>query len=1628
MLATAMGVNAQKAAPKAPAIPWGSDAKAELVITSDLTEQHSDGSWYLTKAAQQWITYESDQAPLVQQTNRANVWYDVWSDVDTMIVTGAEKNWGGYFTVTSRKGLLNGLIIVGKTRMPHFFVKDAEQIKLFFSGSAGTAGQPQIVVKDLTTGEIVKDETSDVQLTKSTWDTSVMLKAELDKSKSYEVIAKTGGSQGDLVLQALRIYGDPAPLTTEIVSGTELGSYINAYKAVNPDEQKFTLQPGGWYTIAEPIVANGSFQLVGGSIPATIDASELEGAFVEMSKTPAVEANSKGFIILSEPALFKNIEITGLATPLLSTNRQKYIFPAVEIENSNIGIAGGEQAVIDFFGGGTLGKLSINNSTIAATGKHTGYLFNEQAGQIAIQAGLPEQVFSITNSTLANISYDKQVINHRQRSQIWQTYNVKNSIIFDSGRKGAFLKGLNGGVLHTYPTWDIADNTFLWTEADGTVADVSATEETQDSQEPVKSIIAGVPSFANAAAGNYTVAESSKQAKFKIGDPRWLVPYATAAVSIEAAGDFVKQVNDALKESELPKSITVTFPAGSYETSGAIKTNAPINLVAANGAAVNLKATKGLTLGGAISISGINIDASALDAPFITLAANDYQLQENGFYALGNITIDNVTVTGLKQDLIYGNKVKNLIPTLKFSNSKVIAAAEKKTVFDFNGGGVVGTLDIVNSTIDANNGYIFSSQSGQRATEADLEQQTFSIQNSTIHKAASNSFQHRQNGQTWLRYVLKNSIISEPGRDNFVSDMNKGQQSANPVWEIDHNSFQKTVDGVLTDISDKQNTGDEAEPVQNSVVGVTDFADAAAGDFTVEAASVQALEKLGDPKFLVDYMPNVPFDYTAKVGTSQASWNGAGLCATQYAPAAVTTDGRTAQMVENYNGSTGEATGEYFTQTISALPNGKYTVTLYANAMSTGERDAAVKTDMADGATDVAYVYANDKKAYITAHVATATAENGEYTLDVKVTDGTLKLGLVKEKAGTNWHTINIKSLIYQMPMDQAYAEVIPEAKALAEKKMSNAAKKQLDAQIEAEQTVEGYSVLVAAVNAAKTSVASYEILAAGKIADNDLTNWTCTNGNTFHINTWSVEGNPGNDPTGMVTPFIENWVGQPGPLNVGEEVYTLAGLNPGEKIKVSALVRAYSEAGNEISGGSFFVGNEKVALTTGTAFEYGNNKGVYGTYTAEGEVDADGNFKFGVIHEAPTYNWVAIKNVTIEYNDPTQKVTTYDFAKAAAAGENPANKNGSAANGQAFYVWENEGKADSQRQDFKGYEWAEGSVLPEVCHVWRRSDRINGNIVEGGLNCPNDREMVIDGLNANATVQIFYSGADDAKIIYATGETSGAVATVAGAEAVSGVTEIASGAAVKLSEGTYFGFKVKKGMIISKVVITEQIVAAAAAGDVTYAVQVDEAHASADVVEVSSDDEVVATLTFGEAGGADFNAGVASGDVEGYVALTSGNGVNGNKAGGTWYTITPKYDGVVTAAVSLNSDKKFHIVEDGAQKSVFDNNTVASKYNGTVAFNVVGGKAYKIYCDGSKLGFYGFNYVYGPDVQAIEELSVAEQQAAKAAATRGTVTGIETVKQAVEDGAIYNLRGQRIAAPVKGQIYIQNGKKHIAK
>ncbi len=183
-------------------------------------------------------------------------------------------------------------------------------------------------------------------------------------------------------------------------------------------------------------------------------------------------------------------------------------------------------------------------------------------------------------------------------------------------------------------------------------------------------------------------------------------------------------------------------------------------------------------------------------------------------------------------------------------------------------------------------------------------------------------------------------------------------------------------------------------------------------------------------------------DETAKVATNgwkKFDGSNAGVCATQFAPAITTYDGRTAQLAEVFEGN-GDRTGTIIYQDITGLTNGQYKVGFYGNAFSTSGRDGFNCT-MEDGATDVAYVFANEKQSFIAAHIATATEQNEFNSFDVEVTDGTIKLGMGKAEgktASTNWHTMQIYQLTWFTTAKEVFAQdqeelkaVIAEAKAL---------------------------------------------------------------------------------------------------------------------------------------------------------------------------------------------------------------------------------------------------------------------------------------------------------------------------------------------------------------------------------------------------------------------------------------------------------------------------------------------------------------------------------------------------------------------------------------------------------------------
>lgn len=208
-------------------------------------------------------------------------------------------------------------------------------------------------------------------------------------------------------------------------------------------------------------------------------------------------------------------------------------------------------------------------------------------------------------------------------------------------------------------------------------------------------------------------------------------------------------------------------------------------------------------------------------------------------------------------------------------------------------------------------------------------------------------------------------------------------------------------------------------------------------------AAIEAYKKDGKAETLQDAMTQFKADnadqvadQTAKVATNgwkKFDGSNAGVCATQFAPAITTYDGRNAQLAESYEeGETAiNRTGTIIYQDITGLTNGKYKVGFYGNAFFTSGR--GFESPMEDGAEDVAYVFANEQKEFITARIATSTTENNFRQFDVEVTDGTIKLGMGKEKPGTNWHTMQIYQLTWFTTAKELFAAAQVELKASIE-------------------------------------------------------------------------------------------------------------------------------------------------------------------------------------------------------------------------------------------------------------------------------------------------------------------------------------------------------------------------------------------------------------------------------------------------------------------------------------------------------------------------------------------------------------------------------------------------------------------
>ncbi|MBO7140442.1 MAG: DUF5123 domain-containing protein [Prevotella sp.] len=329
-------------------------------------------------------------------------------------------------------------------------------------------------------------------------------------------------------------------------------------------------------------------------------------------------------------------------------------------------------------------------------------------------------------------------------------------------------------------------------------------------------------------------------------------------------------------KSNMPENITISPAEGDIaaaldEAKAKVAKVGNITINLTEGVTYTISAT--LEAPHSITINGNDaiIDASALEEPMVSMADVEAPTE----WTEATVRIAGIKVTGLKKAMFFST-CKNYLFTDFTVDGVNVELAANTPVFDFTKGSVTVNFNVTNSTFYApvaTESSFYTSQQGQKATEAGDYTQTFKFQENTMYNLAKgkNFFSHRQNGQKWLAFDVQNNIFVNCGKSGqVIKGMNGGQASANPTWTIIGNAF--NFDGA--DTSADESTGDSEETVQESVAGVVAFADADNGDFNGEftlAEGAEAPKTLGDPRWTITF-PETPVEALYYLVGTMTNW------------------------------------------------------------------------------------------------------------------------------------------------------------------------------------------------------------------------------------------------------------------------------------------------------------------------------------------------------------------------------------------------------------------------------------------------------------------------------------------------------------------------------------------------------------------------------------------------------------------------------------------------------------------------------------------------------------------------------------------------------------------------------------
>ena len=653
-------------------------------------------------------------------------------------------------------------------------------------------------------------------------------------------------------------------------SGDLAAAIADAEKGKVAKDITINLTADAQYTLSAPIVAPANLTINGNG--ATIDASGNAGDVITLNGTTAFAKKADGTAPdhkLINKVEIKNIKILGLKGALI-TDAQKTLLENLTISNAVIEMPAAGKNVINFNGKGYVGNVKVEKSTIYANGKNTGF-FAQYGSRPKNVNGDWLQAFDVQNSTFVNIANGKNFCDLKQNGTDKNVYTLKNNIFVDCGKNGQVVVGFNKGQNSATPVWDVDSNIFNWGGKDKSAAEVEKAGK-KDDKDIVKNSVAGVVEFPDAAHGDFNgmfvPSEGAENPASMPGDPRWKLGVNAVAVDIK----------DIPENSDITEIIATK--AGGHPISS-------IDITLAEDK--NYMLTAPISASGDIVINGNGgtIDASNVDGALISYQApaaaapalnRAPATEAEGWTYMDNVTIKDVTITGIKGSIFYDNNVKLCVENFTIENAVLGLATEavnNEAIIAFQGGGAKN-FAVKNSTVYGNNAvakYFLRYNNGSTIKAYGYsgnwndDHTTFTYLNNTFYNLLKADGQW-YNGRGIVNgsiYNVQKNIWYNCGYGDIVNRITTGRYGSGSSGTWLHNSY---IDMNGATITQKIDT--EALPY-NSDFGPL-FADPDNGDFTIGAGTPQAKAQAGDSRWLVPYDLAQAPEYTIDV----FKYNGSG--------------------------------------------------------------------------------------------------------------------------------------------------------------------------------------------------------------------------------------------------------------------------------------------------------------------------------------------------------------------------------------------------------------------------------------------------------------------------------------------------------------------------------------------------------------------------------------------------------------------------------------------------------------------------------------------------------------------------------------------------------------------------------